>query len=248
MKSIAGRLLQLGVAALCFATTPTSTYAQTYHTLTLPELNVDIGTWTDGSTYEPLFPGNHVWNDVPFTLNEDSLGNKVWSGRSNGSLDIPAQVFGATTAYTIINTEFGSFGANNGSIEFFGSEGAYHKEDLIQGTNVRDHFWGEYNNIINNTDALPAFEIGPVRARLDMQLFSLPASFADETLTTIRFAPLNRGIDGIPAIAAATVAVIPEPETYALMLAGLCVVGFAARRRVSFGEVGRCSYRANRLG
>ena len=29
------------------------------------------------------------------------------------------------------------------------------------------------------------------------------------------------------------VSVVPEPETYAMLLAGLCLVGFAARRRVS---------------
>ena len=64
-----------------------------------------------------------------------------------------------------------------------------------------------------------------------MQIIPLPASFADETLTAIRFNPLDRGIDGIPVIMAATVAAIPEPESYALMLAGLALLGFMARRR-----------------
>ena len=103
-----------------------------------------------------------MWTGVPFSLAEDSSGNKAWSGRGNASLNIPAQAFDATAAYTIINSEFGTLGANNGSVEFFGSGGAYHKVDLIQGTNIRDHFYGGYNNIINHFDALPAFN--PSRA------------------------------------------------------------------------------------
>ena len=154
MRSISRKLVQLGHATIFF--TAAFAHAQSYQTLTLPALNVNIATWTGGETYEPLFPGNHVWNGVPFSLAEDSSGNKAWSGRGNASLNIPAHVFGATTAYTIINSEFGSLGANNGSVEFFGSRSAYHKVDLIQGTNIRDHFYGGYNNTISNIDALPA--------------------------------------------------------------------------------------------
>lgn len=64
-----------------------------------------------------------------------------------------------------------------------------------------------------------------------MQLYPLPISFADETLTNVRFTPINAGTGGIPFIAAATVAAIPEPESYALMLAGLALLGFLARGR-----------------
>ncbi|MEW6678432.1 MAG: glycerophosphodiester phosphodiesterase family protein [Pseudomonadota bacterium] len=46
---------------------------------------------------------------------------------------------------------------------------------------------------------------------------------------------LNLGVDGVftdfPDTGVAALAAVPEPETYALMLAGLGLVGFAARRR-----------------
>lgn len=42
-----------------------------------------------------------------------------------------------------------------------------------------------------------------------------------------------RGLDGIDTGDKVPAAVVPEPETYALMLAGLAAVGFVARRRRS---------------
>lgn len=161
MRSLSRTLLQLGFTAICFCAA-FSSHAAPYTTLTLPELNGNFRNSIDGATYDPLFPGDHVWNGVPFSLVEDASGNRAWSSiTGTGSLNIPAHVFGATIAYTIINTAMGAFGSNNGSVEFFGSDGAYHKADLIQGTNVRDHFDGSFNNIINNTDALRLSTLGP---------------------------------------------------------------------------------------
>ena len=51
---------------------------------------------------------------------------------ANAVLLVPVGVFGVTSAYTLINSAFGVFGANNGSVEFFGTS-AYYKVDLIQG-------------------------------------------------------------------------------------------------------------------
>jgi hypothetical protein len=48
------------------------------------------------------------------------------------------------------------------------------------------------------------------------------------TWVTTQGGVLNTGIDNLT-----TAAVVPEPETYALMLAGLAAVGFVARRRNS---------------
>ncbi len=197
--------------------------------MALPTLNLDIRTSSDGATYNPLFPGTQTWNGVPFQLTVDAVGNTVFS---DGVLDLPVGVFGVTQAYTIINSGFGSFGSNNGSIEFFGSS-SYYKVDLIQGVNIRDHFDNVFNNVIDNVNAVAAFNVGPHRARFDEQIYNLPLAFGSETLNTIRFTGLNLGVDGIPFIAAATVAVVPEPGTWALMLAGLAVIGRLRRRRRS---------------
>lgn len=53
---------------------------------------------------------------------------------------------------------------------------------------------------------------------------------AVDTSTTLSFASMTKGAAG-PALDNISVTAVPEPETYALMLAGLAAVGMAARRR-----------------
>jgi len=198
-----------GVAGLCATANADFTMAA------LPDLNTDIRTYTDGSTYNPLFPGVHTWNGVPFTRAVDGQGHTAWTkagGTTAQSLDIPVNVFGVATAYTIINTAYGSLGTTDGSVEFLGSGGSTYSVPLIQGTNIRDHFDGSYVNTIDGVTAVPAFNVGPGHARLDMQIYTLPGSFLDESLTTIRFTSGAPSASGIPFIVAATVATSGTPN------------------------------------
>ncbi|MFN9745357.1 MAG: PEP-CTERM sorting domain-containing protein [Betaproteobacteria bacterium] len=196
--------------------------ADTYTTLTLPDLNADLRATLSGALFAPLFPGIQTWSGVPFQLSTSPTGNTSFI---DGVMDIPVGVFGVTSAYTLINSAFGLFGANNGSVEFFGSA-AYHKADLIQGQNVRDYLDNVFNNVIDGVSAVPAFISGPVR--LDRQIFDLPAAFASQTLVSMRFTGLNLGNPGgIPFITAATVAVatpVPEPASMLLLSGGLVLL------------------------
>ena len=221
-----------GISLLALLAVAPLSQAATFTTLTLPTLNTDIRTFTDGAVYAPLIPGTSTFNSVPFQFAADASGNTAFA---RGVLDIAVGVFGVTQAYTLINSGFGAFGSNNGSVEFFGSNSSYYKVDLIQGLNIRDHFDGVFNNTIDNVTAVAAFNIGPGHARLDEQIYNLPLVFGNETLNTIRFTGLDLGAAGIPFIAAATVGIevagaVPEPETYALMLAGLGLLGWMQRR------------------
>lgn len=204
--------------------------ADQYTPLALPTLNTDIRAFNDGSAYQPLFPSAQNWNGVPFTLSVNSAGHTAFAA---GVLDIPVGLFGVTQAFTIINSAFGAAGANNGSVEFIGTN-SYFRVDLIQGVNTRDHFDGNFNNGINGIDAVPAFNLGAGRARLDQQIYNLPSTFAQDTLETIRFTGLNSDRAGIPFISAATVLVaspVPELPSYALVLFGLGCFGLVRRQR-----------------
>ncbi len=66
--------------------------------------------------------------------------------------------------------------------------------------------------------------------------------FADSTTTTINFSGLPASLGGASYLGLDNVNLdlvstppVPEPETYALMMAGLGIVGFIARRRTSKG-------------
>lgn len=219
------------LAAIALASATVVSQAASFTTLTLPTLNADIRTWTDGSVYVPLFPGTHTYNGVPFALAVDAHSNTAYyTGANPAALDIAVGVYGVTTAYSLINSGYGAYGANVGSMEFFGSGGAYYKVALVEGTNVRDHYDGVFNNIIDGVNAVPWFNVGPGRSRLDQQIYNLPVAFATQTLDKITFTGLDMGREGVPFIAGATVAVVPEPGTFALMGAGFGLLVLLRRR------------------
>jgi len=194
--------------------------ADSYTTLALPTLNADIRANAQGAAFAPLFPGTYNWTGVPFQLVTSPAGDTSFL---IGVLDIPVGVFGVTTAYTLINSAFGAFGANNGSVEFFGAT-SYYKMDLIQGVNIRDFYDNVFNNVIDGINAVPAYVDGPGRVRLDQQIYNLPAAFATETLVSMRFTGLDAGQSGQAFITAATVAVaspVPEPGSALLLAMGL---------------------------
>lgn len=103
--------------------------------------------------------------------------------------------------------------------------------NLVEGFNVRDH----YNNTSAYTDDLTDHNsmnvfTSSTGVRLDMQKFDLPDAFLTQTLTSIQFTSAGGSPQGQPFLAAATVQAIPEPETYALLLAGLSLAGVVIRR------------------
>ncbi len=178
--------------------------AEHYTTLTLRTMNADIRTMSDGNIYLSLFPSSQTFAGVPFSLQVDNAGNDVFAGV--GQLVINVGVFGVTDVYTLINTAYGTANANVGSITFNGSAGASYTVQLIEGNNVRDHYFGRYVNSTSAsyvTQAVFGTNVAG-RAHLDMQHFVLPAAFQSQNLANIVFNSTG-GNSGNPFLVAATV-------------------------------------------
>lgn len=235
--------LSFALLATCLATAPA--WSATYTPITLPSLNTDISGYTGGAAYSTEFPAAAgsmfvTYNGVPFRTARNASGNNAYADPFfNGDLVMSTSILGATHVYTLINSSYGISGANNGRLTFAGTGGALYSVNLIQGQNIRDHFDGGFNNVINGTSAVAGFSAGPGQARLDMQIFTLPTIFASERLTSITFtgdSSAQNLFGGVPFMVAATVldpstiAAVPEPEAIALWLAGLAMMAGIARR------------------
>ncbi len=188
--------------------------------------NANLRSFSNGANY-PIAPttldvGGVSFELVPNGATPNSLGI-IFTPNGNSEFTINTDIFGATTIYTLINSAFGQFGATNGRIEFVGDDDAFVSFDLIQGDNIRDHFNGGFNNLINDPAIVTENFGGNVR--LDRQTFILPPTFRDETLTEIRFIGTNAGNpQGRAFLAGISVAVIPEPSGLILSASGLGLV------------------------
>jgi hypothetical protein len=197
------------VLAIGFATLGVVASAANFTSIPLPSLDTDIRTFTDGVAYDPLFPSSsQTFAGVPFSFQADSHGNTAFIGTGPGgnSLNIPVNVFGVTSVYALINTAFGALGVDVGSVTFNGSLGDTFTVQLVEGQNVRDHFFGSFvNTTTDPTTTQAVFGVNSAgNAHLDMQDFVLPSNFANETLDSIVFTDLLKGGNGEPFIAGAT--------------------------------------------
>jgi len=218
-----------------------SAQALTYTQVALPTLNTNIETWSNGITYDPYFPGAQTLGGIPFVLQQDRQGDKAFA---SGILTMDVNIADASTVYTLISTGWGLEGATVGSISFRSNGGSWYTVNLVEGDNVRDHYYGDF---VNTTTASYVTQsvLGTNTedtAHLDMQAFALPAIFHAEGLDRIVFvgfgnenhAPLNPNaldLRGVPFLAGVTVAAVPEPNGILMFLGGLGMLGVMIRRR-----------------
>jgi hypothetical protein len=205
------------------------------------DVNVDIQTYTQGSNY-PQAPATVSIGGVDFAISPFP-GNAASGGTGVVQIYDPGDTYtfnvslpGITAVYTLINSAFGSYGSTIGAVVFEDLGGDIATFDLTEGTNIRDHYDGFYNNIATNLYGTQNYPNG---VRLDAQQFILPAVFAGSTLTSITFqGSLDTGFPGggqpfLAAVTATTEAPVPEPSTWAMMIAGFAGLGWLgyARRR-----------------
>jgi hypothetical protein len=88
---------------------------------------------------------------------------------------------------------------------------------------------------INGTSTKEIFANGEVR--LDRQQFVLPGTFSGQTLEKIVVTNLTQPPDtqglGQAFLVGVTVAAVPEPQSYTMLLAGLGILGWRLQKRRS---------------
>ncbi|MBL9120199.1 MAG: hypothetical protein JNL80_09830 [Phycisphaerae bacterium] len=171
------------------------------------KINADIRSYTGGISY-PLGGQTLSFGSVPFTLgllngSTTTLGAVQLPGNGQPTVhSFPVNIAGATRLYTLINSTWGVYGVTNGKIEVFGTNGAYASFSLVQGFNIRDHYQGNFQNIINDSTVVSTgYASG---ARLDRQVLELPAAFDGQVVTELRFQGTGLNPSGAAFLAGAT--------------------------------------------
>jgi hypothetical protein len=180
-------------------------------------------------------PGNNYWNALHVPGSSPEIG-----GGGPASVEFSINAYGVTSAYSLINTYWGN--ANpvaQASIEFFGTNGAYYKKDLIGNVDIRDYNQNIFTNVINGTTTVNAYTYNSFGGgqRMDMQQYELPNVFSTQTLTKIKVTDQRiaqhillsglavRGLN--PGNNA-----VPEPSEWAAMgLLGTGLLGLVVRGR-----------------
>ena len=185
-------------------------------------VNANLRSYSGGSNY-PTAPSTLTVGGVDFTLLPDgttaSSTGIIQTPSGTSSYDMPVNITGASTVYTLINSVYGTFGDTVGSVEFKGANGADATFNLVEGTNIRDHYNDGYNNSI--ASGTPSASFGNGADRLDMQTFELPGSFANTNLTDIIFNGSGGNPQGEPFLAAVTVATGSKSSDFVLLGAGV---------------------------
>lgn len=232
------------LSGLAVLTAAVAAHAQ-YTTVDLSlAVNSDITTYTGGGNYQA---GGTTLNvlGVPLALAAYPAGSghlgAIQSPTSTATYDFTGlSIQGATALYTLLNTaNGGSLNTNEGKVEVFGTNGAYAVLNLIEGTNIRDHYQGGFENGLSdptvvstyfsngNASQTPGF--GP--DVLDRQMLVLGSSFVGQTVTELKFTANGHGFpDGAPFLAAATFGPAPVPEPASMAALGLGVFGLLRRR------------------
>lgn len=219
--------------ALCFS--PTLSFA-TYIEVDFTEYNHSLNNMANGWYYGT--GGSYDYNGIPLTIADGTNGsNNIWLGRDDpdGQMTISTSISNANRVYTLINSWWGYNNSYIGKLEFFGTNGAYYKYDLIEGWNVRDHYNDGFVNYTNDPTTIDDVISPGGGVRLDMQVIDLPSVFESETLTSITITNLggNGYPTGTPFMAALTVSANPVPEPSTFLLFGIGLLGVAAYRKKS---------------
>ena len=157
----------------------------------------------------------------------------TWLGQGTGSsVTVAVNAPGQASFYALLNNYYGTPGANEYTITIRASNNESVTYNAIGGVDTRDYNSNVFTNTIANTTT-PWFDNG-IGQRLDLREFNLPGSFLTETVASFTITQVNPNDQALFSgltFSTVPIAAVPEPETYALMLAGLALLGSCRRRR-----------------
>lgn len=186
------------------------------------------------------FPtGPQTFGSIPFNI--PASGNTIWHSRIGSAmdpkvLDVSVNLFGVQEVHTLIGSWWGEkINGTYASVEFFGSDGAYAIFNLDGDDDIRDYNLNPtFTTLINGTTTVEVWNNSPRNQHLDKQLFQLPASFLDETLSSMKIT--DAGAENFQRIfvAGITAGVAPTQapdggSTAALFTLGVLALGFLRR-------------------
>ncbi len=215
--------------AACVAAAFAGSASAATTTVSLVGSNTDIRTYTDGGAYNALYDSSRTLAGVQF----DFAALDGQTAITGGPITINTSIANPGTVYTLVNSAFGAYGADAGSITFNATGGLSYTLHYIEGDNIRDHYFGSFVNTTSSSSVTQAVwgVNAPGNAHLDMQTIVLPDAFHSQTLTSVVFDSHDRGGEGIAFLAGLSVAAVPEPSQYAMLGLGLGLLAVAARRR-----------------
>jgi hypothetical protein len=198
-------------AALIIAAPPTNANPSDINIIMSRYVTADIRTWSSGTNYPAGgFYANYAgitFYFMGFPGITNGLGivlAGVGSVAAPKTNNFPVNVTNAVAVYTLMNSEYGKLGSTNGTLEFYGDQGAHASFNLVQGFNLRDHYNGGYQNTVSSN--IMRLVWGASKSvRLDCQGWLLPAIFDSQTLTNIQVRSFGNNPNGIPTIAAITI-------------------------------------------
>jgi len=156
------------------------------------------------------------------------------SGPSPLTLTVPLtslNITGQASFYALLNNYYGTPGADEYNVTITATNGDNITYESIGGYDTRDYNSNIYTNTIAHTTT--AWFNNGIGQRLDIREFSLPTSFADDTIASFTITQVQPGdaalFSGLTFSSAPIVAFVPEPATWAMMLVGFGGLGVAMR-------------------
>src|ERR1700741_4833875 len=152
---------RFALVAVVASAVSSSALADSFTPLTMPTLNTNMRTFTDGSVYDNLWPTSGSPNPnvlmtaggVPLAFAQNpagASGNTAFIGTfgTTNTLTMTVDQTGITDVYTLINATYSQTTSGNtmGSVVLNFAGGASVTETLVSGNNVRDHFFGSFVN------------------------------------------------------------------------------------------------------